>query len=281
MTVIRFGIAGLGRAGSSIIEALARDPRVRFTAASDVRKEPLEVFAREFEAETYERAEDMCASPNVDAVIVATPHQCHAENVIAAAENRKHVIVEKPMALTLEDCDAMIALTERNGVRILVGRGSHGFDPPVVKIHEVVRSGEVGRLGMVHTWNYGGFLYRPRRPEELDTAQGGGIIFNQVPHQVDIARVIGGGLVRSVRSMTGVWDPQRPTEGAHATFLEFQDGAAATIVYNAYDHFDTDEFHFWIGEGGQPRQPERYGEARRALRDRRDKELGHSGGGNG
>jgi phthalate 4,5-cis-dihydrodiol dehydrogenase len=53
--------------------------------------------------------------------------------------------------------------------------------------------------------------------------------------------------VRSVRSMTGIWDPARPTEGGHASFLEFVDGAAATIVYSAYDHFDSDEYNDWIG----------------------------------
>jgi phthalate 4,5-cis-dihydrodiol dehydrogenase len=119
---------------------------------------------------------------------------------------------------------------------------------------------------MINSWNFTNFLYRPRRPEELDTKQGGGIIFNQVPHQIDIVRWIGGGLLRSVRSMTGIWDPARPTEGCHATYLEFIDGAAATVVYSGYDYFDTDEFHFWVGEGGGPKEPNRHGRARRALK---------------
>ena len=67
---------------------------------------------------------------------------------------------------------------------------------------------------MINSFNYTNFLYRPRRPEELDTAQGGGILFNQVPHQIDIARLLGGGLVRSVRAQTTVLDPARPTEGS-------------------------------------------------------------------
>ena len=69
--------------------------------------------------------------------------------------------------------------------------------------------------------------------------------------------------------MTGVWDSARPTEGAHATFLEFVDGAAATLVYNAYDHFDSDELTGWIGEGGERKRPDRQGEARRMLREER------------
>ena len=66
---------------------------------------------------------------------------------------------------------------------------------------------------MINAINYTDYLYRPRRPEELDTAQGGGAVFNQAAHQVDIVRLIGGGQVASVRAASGAWDSARPTEG--------------------------------------------------------------------
>jgi phthalate 4,5-cis-dihydrodiol dehydrogenase len=71
--------------------------------------------------------------------------------------------------------------------------------------------------------------------------------------------------IRSVRAVAGRWDPSRPTEGALAALLEFEDGVAASLVYSGYDHFDSDEFHFWIGEMGEEKKPE-HGRARRALR---------------
>ena len=74
---------------------------------------------------------------------------------------------------------------------------------------------------MITAINYTDFLYRPRRPEELDTAQGGGALFNQAPHQVDIVRLLGGGRVASVRAMTGAGIAARPTEGAYAALLTF------------------------------------------------------------
>ncbi|HWP59974.1 MAG TPA: Gfo/Idh/MocA family oxidoreductase [Candidatus Acidoferrales bacterium] len=262
--VLRFGIVGLGRAATSMLPSLVHHPQVKIAAAADLRKEALEKFKREFGAEVYGNAEDLFRSKSIDAVYIATPHQCHAEHVKMAAAYGKHAIVEKPMALTLEDCDSMIAAAERAGIKLLVGH-THSFDPPILKIREIVCGGELGKLGMIHTWRFTNFLYRPRRPEELDTSLGGGIIFNQVPHQVDMVRWIGGGLVRSVRSMTGIWDSSRPTEGAHVTYLEFVEGAAATIVYSAYDHFDSDQFTDWIGEGGERRPTDRHGSARRAL----------------
>jgi phthalate 4,5-cis-dihydrodiol dehydrogenase len=119
----------------------------------------------------------------------------------------------------------------------------------------LIRSGELGRLTMLHTWNYTDLLYRPRAAWELDTARGGGVVFIQAPHQVDIVRLLGGGLVRSVRAMTGVWDTERPTEGNYTAYLEFEDGTPATLVYSGYSNFDTAELHYWIGERAQPRDP--------------------------
>jgi phthalate 4,5-cis-dihydrodiol dehydrogenase len=118
---------------------------------------------------------------------------------------------------------------------------------------------------MITAANFTDFLYRPRRPEELDTAAGGGVMFSQAPHQVDVVRLLGGGRVRGVRASTGAWDPARPTEGAYAAHLDFEDGAFGTLTYSGYAHFDTDELCGWIGETGKPRDPESYGTARAAL----------------
>jgi len=118
---------------------------------------------------------------------------------------------------------------------------------------------------MITALNFTDFLYRPRRPEELDTARGGGAIYNQAAHHVDIVRLLGGGRLKSVRAQTGAWDAARRTEGAYSALLTFEDGAFATITYSGYGHFDSDEFTGWIGEGGQKKDPNAYGAARKAL----------------
>lgn len=261
---LRIGFIGLGMAGSGMVRSMAEHPDVSITAAADHHAGPREAFARDFEAETYADAEALCESDNVDFVYVATPHQFHRDHVIMAAERGKHVIVEKPLALTLEDCDAIIEAVDRTGVKVIVGH-THSYDPAIRVMRQMIAGGDYGKLGMINTWNYTNFLYRPRRPEELDTSLGGGILFNQVPHQVDSVRLLGGGLVKSVRSATGIWDPARPTEGSHLTFLQFEDGAAASLVYSGYDHFSTDEFNGWIGEGGGATAPDSHGRARRSL----------------
>lgn len=245
--VLRFGIAGLGIASTQILPEFAGRPHLQVTAAADPRSEGREKFEREYGGKAYDSVEAMCDSSDVDAVYVCTPNHLHAEHVIAAAELGKHAIVEKPMALTLEECEAMNQAAERNGVKLLCGH-THSFDPPVRKMRELVRTGELGRLRMINTWHFNEFMYRPRMPQELDASLGGNIIYNQGPHQMDIVRLIGGGVVRSVRATTGIWDPARRTEGAYCGYLEFEDGTPATFAYNGYGHFDSAELSEWVGE---------------------------------
>jgi phthalate 4,5-cis-dihydrodiol dehydrogenase len=118
---------------------------------------------------------------------------------------------------------------------------------------------------MITALDFTDFLYRPRRPEELSTDAGGGVVFNQAAHQVDIVRLLAGGKVRSVRAQTGVWDMARPTEGAYSCLLNFDNDVVATLVYSGYAHFDSDELMGWIGEMGQKKDPKAYGAARKAL----------------
>ena len=151
---------------------------------------PREAFARDHNARAYADVQMLVADPAVQVVYIATPHQFHAPHAILAAEHGKHIILEKPMALTLADCDAIIAAVERHKVHLIVGH-THAFDPAVRLMRDIIARGELGRLGLIHSFNYTNYLYRPRRPEELDTAQGGGILFNQVPHQIDTARLLG------------------------------------------------------------------------------------------
>jgi phthalate 4,5-cis-dihydrodiol dehydrogenase len=262
--ILRFAVAGLGAAGCMMIPALLKHPYIKITAAADTDPEPLEKFHGDFQAATFLSIEELCKSPNVDAIYIATPTQCHTEHALMALERCKHVVLEKPMALSLADADAMIAVAERSGVQLVVGH-SHSFEPPIRKIREIIRSGELGRLRMLHNWYFTDWLYRPRNAEELDTQLGGGVTFRQGSHQFDLLRLIGGGLVRSVRAMTGIWDARRPTEGSHVIYLEFDDGTPATAVYSGYDRFHTAELTFGIGEQGQPVNASVYGRARKAL----------------
>ena len=262
--VLRLGMAGLGVASTQILPSIAKLPFIQIAAAADIRADAVAKFRARYQAEGFTNIEELCASPNVDAIYIATPNLLHAEHALSAARNKKHVIVEKPMAMTLAECDAMNEAAEKHGVQLLCGH-THSFDPPIRKIREIVNSGGLGKLCMIHSWNYNEFMYRPRMKHEL--AKSRGVVLNQGPHHVDIVRLIGGGMVRSVRAMTGVWDPARQWEGSYTCYLEFEDGTPATLVYSGYGFFDTAELFNWVGEGGQPRGPGTNLTVRKKLRE--------------
>nr|MDQ3831137.1 Gfo/Idh/MocA family oxidoreductase [Candidatus Tectomicrobia bacterium] len=262
---VNVGVVGLGGGASDMIPAFVQHPHIALTAAADIDQGQLEKFRSEFQGETYLSAEALCDNPRVDVVYIATPNQFHTEHTLIALEKGKHVLVEKPMTLTLADADVMIQAAERQGVQLMVNV-KHSFDPHIRKIREIVQSGELGRLRMLHYWYFADWLYRPRTAEELNPSLGGGVTWRQGPHQFDILRTIAGGLVRSVRAMTGRWDESRPVVGCHAAFLEFEDGTAATAVYSGYDHFHSRELTFGVGEARPVAGTSVYAQARKTLR---------------
>jgi phthalate 4,5-cis-dihydrodiol dehydrogenase len=100
----------------------------------------------------------------------------------------------------------MIRAAERAGVVLVVGHTASS-NPAILKMRQLVAADDVGQLAMISATAYTDFLYRPRRPEELVTAVGGGIVYNQIPHQVDAARFVAGGLARTVRASAWSLDP--------------------------------------------------------------------------
>jgi phthalate 4,5-cis-dihydrodiol dehydrogenase len=252
---LRLGVAGLGRAFSIMLPTFAADPRITLVAGADPRAEARSRLAADFAAKTFDSVEALCADPGVEVIYIATPHQHHVSHARLAAEHGKHILLEKPIALKLEEAVEVIEAARRARVQLIVGH-SHSYDAPILRTRALISSGEFGRVRMMTALNYTGFIYRPRRPEELDTALGGGALFSQAPHQVDVVRLLGGGDVRSVRAMTGAWDRARPTEGAYAALLTFADGSFASLSYSGYGNFDSDELQGWVGEMGEAKQPQ-------------------------
>ncbi len=108
-------------------------------------------------------------------------------------------------------------------------------------------------------------MLRPRTADELDINQGGGIPYRQGPHQVDTVRLLGGGLVRSIRAQTGDWMKERSIPGYYSAFLEFENGLPATIVHNGYGYFVGAELVPW-GSDKHIYTAQQRGDIRRQLR---------------
>jgi phthalate 4,5-cis-dihydrodiol dehydrogenase len=196
-------------------------------------------------------------------VWVATPNQYHCEHVVQVASAGKHVVCEKPMALSVAEAERMVEAADKHGVYLLCGH-TYSLNPSIQALHRLVREGSLGRLVALAHWMYSDWLLKPRLPQELDLSLGGGVVYRHMPHIVDSLRTLGGGMVRSVRAMTGAWMPERPAPGNVSAYLEFEDGTPATISYSGYGYFNSSDLVWGIGD--RLYTEEQAVQARRAFR---------------
>ncbi len=171
----------------------------------------------------------------VDAVWIGPPNPQHAARAIAAMSAGKHVIVEKPMALTLADATAMIEAARRNGVQLLAGHTSYSYQLPIRAMRRIALSGAIGRPRAVTIWSATDWMLRPRPAEQADEAGGAGLLHRQVPHQLETLRMLGPAPLTSVRAAVG--------GGYYTAFFVYADGMCATITHNGNGYFMTLELY--------------------------------------
>ena len=271
---LKMAMIGIGVGGAEMLPAMEAMPEIDLVAGADIRPKVRDAFAGRYEARPHDSIEALCADPNVEAVWVSTPNRFHAAHAIYAMEHGKHVVVEKPMALTLEDAQHMVETSHRTGMKLVAGH-TRSFIPEFRMMWRIINSGELGRVHAIHFVAYTDWMIRPRSAEEQDINQGGGVVFRQGPHQIDTVRLLGGGLLRSVRANVGQWMPgvnSRQIPGYYSAFLEFEDGTPSTIVYNGYGYFMGAQMVSWSGERGLRNQEARISSRKAMQRGERDEE---------
>ena len=190
-TVLNFALVGCGRVAQKYFQHLISDPidGARLVAICDIDEQRAIKSGRKFDLPWFPNIADMLSTmgEKVDVVLVLTPSGLHAEQVIEIAEFQKHVVVEKPMALTLESADRMIHACDQFGVRLFVVKQNR-WNKPVQLLHTAVRQGAFGKLvmGTVRVrWCRGQAYYDQdawRGTWKLD----GGVFSNQASHHIDL-----------------------------------------------------------------------------------------------
>ncbi len=231
MSNFKFGILGCGRIAKRHSDLLgnAQIAGAALTAVCDNQADRAQDFAGRFNIPGYTDYADMLANADIDVVSILTPSGMHAEHAIMAAKAGKHVVVEKPMALRMEDADAMIRACDDAGVKLFVVKQNR-FNVPVVKAREALDAGRFGNLvlGTVRVrW------CRPQAYYDQDSwrgtwAQDGGVLSNQASHHVDLLEWFMGD-VESVhaRAMTALVDIE--AEDTAIATLKFTNGALGII----------------------------------------------------
>ncbi len=236
MPQLRMGVIGLGQGAAHALPAIEALPEAALVAGADTNERMRTGFVERFAGtRAYATVAELCADPEIDAVWVATPNKYHRDHAVAAMRAGKHVLVEKPMAVTLAEADDMVEAARANNVHLLAAHTSSYGIP--VRVMRRISQDELGKVRSILIWSYTDWMLRARTSDELSLDAGSGIVHRQSPHQIDALRLLGGGLLRSVRGTTGQWMPERPIPGYYTADLEFEDGTPATIVHNGYGYF--------------------------------------------
>lgn len=142
--MIRAAIVGMGWWGRTLVEAAVGSPQLRFVSGVSRRPTPeIDAFAKAQELRLVGSLDAALADKEVDAIVLATPHSTHAEQVVASAAAGKHVFCEKPFALTVEEAESAVAAVRRAGVVLALGYNRR-FHPEMTRLREQIRSQELG-----------------------------------------------------------------------------------------------------------------------------------------
>ena len=232
METLRTAIVGCGKVGHLHAKALSRLSESVFVAVCDTNLQRAQQFAAEYKVKAYQDVEDMIASSGVEALTVCTPHPLHAEPAIMAANAGVHVLIEKPLASSLQDCDAILNAAKRSGVRIGT-TCQRRFYTPCQRIKRAIEAGKLGRpiLGSVamYGWRDQAY-YKSDAWRGSWKAEGGGVLVNQAPHQLDLLQWYMG----PIDELFGYWDnlnhPYIEVEDTAIAVLRFKNGALGNIV---------------------------------------------------
>lgn len=259
--MINVAVLGLGRIGPSHARTVQQNPRASLVAIAEADQAKLERVAGDFPGVRRQRDyRDVLESPDVQAVIIALPHWLHEQAAVDAVQAGKHVLIEKPLANSVEECERIVAAVSSSRIKFMVGHTQH-FYPIVAAAKRLLDAGEIGRLIMgIDSW------YKPLEPEKrpswmLDRKLGGGMMLMDGVHMIDRLLWHVGARVMAVKAMNGnpVY-PEIPADDTAMAFLQFENGVVATLSRIAYRTGVTQYGADYFGTNGQLKYRLPYGQ---------------------
>ena len=232
MAKIKTAVIGCGKVGHFHARAFQACENSELVACWGRNPEKTEAFAAQYGIKAYTDLKKMVEESGVQAVSICTPHPNHAKLAVECCKLGLHVAIEKPLAASLEDCDAIIAAAKENGVTgttICQRR----FYKPAMRVKKAIDDGKLGRpiLGTVNMLGWRDMAYYNSDPwRGTWEGEGGGVLINQAPHQIDLLLWYMG----EVDELYGMWDtlnhPDLEVEDTAAAVIRFKSGAIGNIV---------------------------------------------------
>ncbi|HUW71331.1 MAG TPA: Gfo/Idh/MocA family oxidoreductase [bacterium] len=229
--IVRYGIVTYGKVARLQAKALARVPQARLVGVQGRDQAKARAFAADFGIEAFDSIEAM-ARGGVEAVIISSPHPLHREHTIAALEAGMHVLVEKPMALSTADCDAMMAAAAASNRRLGVISQRRWF-PAVHRVRDAIDAGKIGKPILADVVMFGWrdeAYYRSDPWRGSWAAEGGGVLVNQAPHQLDLMLWMMGPVDEVQAYWANLNHPYIEVEDTAVASIRFKSGALGSIL---------------------------------------------------
>ena len=238
MRKVKTGIIGSGKVGHLHAAALSSNQKSEFTAVLGRSPEKTQKFADQYGVKAYTDLDDFLKESGVEAVCICTPHPAHRDPSVAAAEAGIHLLIEKPLASSLEDCDAILGAVEKSGVKLGM-LCQRRFYEPCARIREGIKAGKIGRpiLGSVTVLGWRDQDYYDSDPwRGTWKDEGGGVLVNQAVHQLDLLLWYMG----PVAEVSGYWGnlnhPSIEVDDTAVASIRFNSGALGQVlVSNSYN----------------------------------------------
>ena len=229
---VKFGIYGYGKVSGLHAKAIAAAAGARLVAVCGRDKAKREAFAAGLGIQARSSAAEMAEKDGVEAVIVTTPHPLHREHSVECAQAGLHALVEKPMALNVSDCDAMIAAAAAAGRRLGVVCQRRWY-PAVKRVRAAIDSGKLGAPALAQVvmlgWRDEAY-YRSDPWRGSWSGEGGGVLVNQAPHQLDLVSWFMGPVVEVSAYWANLNHPYIEVEDTAVAALRFPGGALGSIL---------------------------------------------------
>ncbi|MBA4188250.1 MAG: oxidoreductase [Planctomycetaceae bacterium] len=232
MKPVRVGLIGCGKVGTIHAAALNALPEAELVACCDAAPDRAGAFAAKYGGKPFADVATMLREGGVEAVIIGTPHPLHAQPAIQAAEAGVHVLVEKPLAASLADCDAMLAAAKKTGVKLGV-ISQRRFYEPVARMKAAIVAGKIGvpALGVFiqYSWRDAAYYLSDPWRGKWDT-EGGGVLVNQSPHQLDILLWLMGPVAEVSGQWANVNHPGVEVDDTAVASIKFKNGGLGSIA---------------------------------------------------
>jgi predicted dehydrogenase len=230
---LKTGIIGCGKVGHIHAAALSSISESAFTAVCGRDEKRTQEFASRYGVKAYTDVAEMVIQENLDIVTICTPHPAHREPAIKAMKAGAHVLIEKPLASSLQDCDAMLEVAKETGKQIGI-ISQRRFYSPCLRLKNAIDSGKIGKplLGTVFMFGWRDEAYYKSDPWRGSwEGEGGGVLVNQSPHQLDLLQWFMGSEIEEVY---GTWKnlnhPYIEVEDTALAIVKFKNGALANII---------------------------------------------------